>query len=710
MTGLPGSPVFAAPRKHNIMRLFQAFGVAVLAAWILTACGGRSSSAPPIPVSSLIAPATAQTPVGSTTFGIGVPEVTTFAGSTQGYQDGIGTAAQFFNPHGLAIDAHGTIYVADYNNSRIRKITPAGIVSTLAGGVFGNQFGQPIGVAVDSHGNVYVADPDLYRIRKVTAAGVVTTLAGGIQGLKDGIGAAARFSEPYGIAVDAHDNIYVADSSNARIRRITPAGVVTTYAGSVQGHRDGALSKAEFFLPQTLAFDAVGNLYVSDIQGIHKISSSGTVATICSCPSNGMTLDTLGNLYFTGGNEIFKLSSTYYYISDFSGSTIGFQDGPAMVAHWSGVMGIVLDANGNVFVADSNNTRIREITVAPTPVPSPSATATASPVATPRPSPTSSPANGPAAEVVATIAGNGTSGRADGNGANATFDFPTGVATDAIGNIYVADSQNNCIRKITSAGVVTTVAGGTQGYRDGVGAAAQFSQPNSLAVSSDGTIYVADTSNNLIRKITTTGVVSTVAGGSQGFADGIGTTAKFFLPYGVAVDATKNVFVADTYNQRIRKISPTGVVTTLAGGGTGEYGYTDGVGNAARFSYPYGLSIGPGGTIYVADTSNNVIRKVTAQGLVTTFAGDFADETGFHAPYGIAVSATGIVYVADNANNQIRMISPVGTSTLAGIGTAAYQDGTAWLAEFNGPAGVALTSSGNVYVADSFNNRVRKIY
>uniref|UniRef100_UPI003743F19A hypothetical protein n=1 Tax=Psychroflexus aurantiacus TaxID=2709310 RepID=UPI003743F19A len=212
------------------------------------------------------------------------------AGSTSGFADGTGRSAQFSKPYGVAVDASGTVYVADYNNHRIRKTTPAGVVSTLAGSTQGfadgtgssAQFSKPYGVAVDASGNVYVADFNNHRIRKTTPAGVVSTLAGSTSGFADGTGSSAQFSKPYGVAVDASGNVYVADFNNHRIRKTTPAGVVSTLAGSTQGFADGTGSSAQFNYPIGVAVDASGTVYVADANNhrIRKITPAGAVSTL----------------------------------------------------------------------------------------------------------------------------------------------------------------------------------------------------------------------------------------------------------------------------------------------------------------------------------------------------------------------------------------------------------------------------------------------
>ena len=317
--------------------------------------------------------------------------------------------------------------------------------------------------------------------------------------------------------------------------------------------------------------------------------------------------------------------------------------------------------------------------------------------------------------VVSTLAGSGTFGYTDGTGTSAKFDYPPGVAVDGAGNVYVADQGNNRIRKITASGVVSTLAGsGTPGNADGTGTSAQFSYPYGVAVDGAGNVYVADQGNNRIRKITASGVVSTLAGSTSGYTDGTGTSAQFNNPYGVAVDGAGNVYVADRYNDRIRKITTSGVVSTLAGS---TNGYTDGTGTSAQFYNPFGVAVDGAGNVYVADLYNHRIRKITASGVVSTLAGNgtygYTDGTGtsakFNRPTGIAVDGAGNVYVADLSNHRIRKITTSGVvSTLAGS-TYGYTDGTGTSAKFYYPSGVAVDGAGNVYVADYHNHRIRKI-
>ena len=321
--------------------------------------------------------------------------------------------------------------------------------------------------------------------------------------------------------------------------------------------------------------------------------------------------------------------------------------------------------------------------------------------------------------IVSTLAGSGSLGSTDGTGTASSFARPSGVAVDSAGNLYVADSSNNKIRKISPAGVVSTVAGtGAVGSTDGTGTAASFFFPNGVASDGVGNLYVADSANNKIRKITPTGEVSTLAGtGARGRDDGPGTAASFNYPQGVAVDSAGNVYVADMNNSIIRKITPAGEVSTLAG--NGAIGSVDGTGTAASFFFPNGVALDSAGNVYVADTGNEKIRKITPVGLVSSLAGTAtiigsADGTGtaasFNYPMHIATDSAGNVYVGDSANQKIRKITSTGVvSTLAGTGAIGATDGAGNVASFNYPHGIAVDTAGNVYVGDSSNNRIRKI-
>ena len=528
---------------------------------------------------------------------------TTLAGQgpQAGSADGVGVEARFYFPGGVAWDAAGNLYVTDSGNSTIRKITPAGVVTTLAGlaGSSGSadgtgtaaRFSWPSGVAADLSGNLYVADQNNLTIRKITPAGVVTTLAGlaGNSGSADGTGSAARFNNPYGVAADLSGNLYVADQNNLTIRKITPVGVVTTLAGLAgrSGDADGLGAAARFAVPGLVSVNAGGTVAVADIDNnaIRTITPAGLVTTLAGS----------------------------------GGGSIGSTDGPGSTARFFGPTGAVLDPENNLYVVDTDNHTIRKITPA---------------------------------GVVSTIAVL--------TGSSDTFPWsgfgPSGIARDGAGNLYVTDTGNGRVLKITSAGEVTTFASVVDGGNSLTG----------IALDSSGNVFVADTWSHTIRRITPTGDVSVFAGQmwNGGYADGVGVNAQFAGPSGLVIDGADNLYVADTWNHVIRKITPAGMVSTVSGV-VRTWAPPDGpdaVEAATRFSHPTGLARDNAGNFYVTEFyGNNRIWKVTPDGMVSWIAGRIpgcADGVGtaarFNYPSSIVVDTSGNLYVTDFGNNTIR--------------------------------------------------------
>jgi sugar lactone lactonase YvrE len=534
--------------------------------------------------------------------------VTTFAGAAgqSGNVGGVGAAARFETPVGLAIDTADNLYVADVGNDNIRKITPAGRVSTLA------TVTSPRGVAVDASGVVYVAS-DRCVINKVMPDGAVTTLAGTAAscGHADGVGAAARFNAPYGIAIDGSGTLFVADTYTHTIRKITPDGTVSTLAGTpnVSGSTDGVGGAAAFFYPQSLTLDPAGNLYVADTENrtIRLVTPAGVVSTVAGVPGNarpddgpaalahfvfpvGIARSSNGDLFVGDGLTVRKVSAGT--VSTLAGrqSVRGSFNGPGPSASFNMPLGLAVDSSGNTYVADSDNHAIRKIASDGT---------------------------------VSRFAGTMSRGSTDGALASASFDSPSDVAIDAAGNLFVADAFNHVVRMIPPAGVVSTLAGlaGVQGAVDGIGSSARFSYPRSLVADGAGNIYVTDGENHTVRKITPDGSVSTIAGlaGQAGGADGQGSAARFNRPGGIAIDGAGNIVVADNGNHAVRRIDSSGTVTTLAGM-AGVAGSADGTGSAARLRFPHGVAVVQG-AVYVADAGNGTVRKISSTGTVTTIAG-----------------------------------------------------------------------------------------
>lgn len=605
-------------------------------------------------------------------------EVTTLAGSfgLVGSDDGIGAAARFYYPTGITTDGTN-LYVTDTGNNTIRKVMIAtGEVTTLAGSddSWGSTdgigaaagFEAPHGITTDG-ANLYVTDSGNNTIRKVEiATGLVTTLAGraGSNVLIDATGFKAPFNQPTGIATDG-TNLYVADTGNATIRQVAlGTGVVTTLAGGAQrvGSSDGIGSAAWFYHPSGISTDGT-NLFVTDTGNytIRKVViATGAVSTLVS-------------------------SAQFNRPSD-----IGF-------ANWIGELSVFLRREGlsgvttdgtNLYVANTGDRTIHKVDIA--------------------------------TGAVTTLVSGG-DGASDGSGKSARFKSPTDVTTDGT-NLYVADLRNNTIRKVVIAtGAVTTLAGsaGASGSTDGIGTTARFNNP--YGVTTDGkNLYVTDRGNGTIRKVViATGEVTTLAGnaGISGTADGTGPMAKFFMPHGITTDG-RNLYVTDSGNNTIRKVViATREVTTLAGS-AGIIGSTDATGSLARFNFPFGI-VTDGNNLYVTDRNNCTIRKIViATGEVTTIAGGGnygqADGLGraarFDFPTGMTTDGTNL-YVADAANNTIRkvVVATTEVTTLAGrAGVNGSADDTGSLARFDGPYGIT-TDGISLYVADLLNNTIRTI-
>ncbi|MGX7667343.1 T9SS type A sorting domain-containing protein [Flavobacterium pedocola] len=318
--------------------------------------------------------------------------------------------------------------------------------------------------------------------------------------------------------------------------------------------------------------------------------------------------------------------------------------------------------------------------------------------------------------IVSTLAGSGSVGSTDATSVSASFNFPTVVSLNGQNDIIVVDRSNHKIRKITPVGVVTTLAGtGAAGAANGATSVATFRYPDGAIVDSQGNILISDQSNHRIRKITPTGTVSTLAGSTAGYLDGVGTAAKFYYPAAMAIDPQDNLYVADWNNHKIRKVTPDGTVTTYAGSTSG---YQDGTVASAKFNGPTGLGLDTAGNLYVADYSNHRIRKIDTSGQVTTIAGNgaagVADGLGINASFNnpalVAVASDGSLFVTDEGNNKIRKISITGdVSTFAGTGAVGATDGTASSASFKNPTGICVAPNNTLYVSDYGNHKIRKI-
>jgi sugar lactone lactonase YvrE len=581
--------------------------------------------------------------------------------------------------------------------------TPAGIYltsGTLNG--FGNLDGtgsaarffiwDVANLAVDSGGNAFVADALSTTVRKITPQGVVTTYAGrfGTTASSDGTLASATFANPSAIALDRSDNLYVADST--QIRKITPAGTVTTLARA---------GNAEI---QGLAVAADGSVYAAASNILYRVTPEGSVTTVAGrgtgnfvdSPNGfgilaGIALDASGNLIAAdyARNVIWQITpaGTVTTVAG-TANTDGNTDGAGTSALFRSPAGVAIDAAGRIFVADALNRTIRVITRS---------------------------GNG---ATVATFAGRNTTGRfglgaaIDGSAGVAEFAWPYGLAVNAAGELLVGDGS--AIRKVGTGGAVSTVAGVLVNFNavDGASGNAGFDwNPYGGALWSDtgGTLYLADAATSTIRKIALNGTVTTVAGAlyAEGSADGAASAARFSNPRGVVGDASGNLYVSDNGNNTIRKIAADGTVSTLAGS-TGARGTADGTGSAARFTALDGIVLDAAGNLFVIDNQSGTvaIRKVTPAGVVTTLTGVDADYAE-----ALAIDPSGNLYLAGYDQAVIHKIAPDGSqSVLAGsVGERGSADGTGAAARFNWIGGLTTDPAGNLYAIDTENGTIRKI-
>jgi uncharacterized protein (TIGR03437 family) len=652
--------------------------------------------------------------------------ISTYAGGAPPPTPAAGTSLSIGSPQGVATDAAGNVYFA--SGHCVFKLDTGGVLTRVAGncreGYSGDggpatsaQLNEPYGVAVDSAGNLYIAEWGNNRVRKVTPGGIISTRAGnGIRGYSGDGGPAtsAQLTIPQDVAVDSDGNLYIADSGNRRIRKVTPSGTISTVAGGGTSYPGdgGPATSAQLFDPSAIATDSAGNLYIAD-GGIRKVTPSGTISTVAgggtSYPGDGgpatsaqlgspqgVAVDSAGNLYIAdNANHRIRKVTPGGIISTVAGNGSGGYSGdfgPAINAQLNFPTGVAVDSAGNLYMADFNNHRIRKVT----------------------PSGFISP-----------VAGNQYQGYSGDGGpaTNAQLNNPEGIAVDSAGNVYIADYFNQRIRRVTQGGIISTVAGkGNFGYSgDGDPATgAELSFPSGVAVDSAGNLYIADSFNQRIRKVTPAGIISTVAGnGSNGYSGdgGPATSAQLYNPSGVAVDSASNIYIADSLNQRIRKVTPAGIITTVAGNGSGGYSGDGRAATNAQLNVPSGVTVDSNGNLYIADATT--IRMVTPGGIISTVAGGGTSYPGdggpatsaqLSGPQSVAVDSAGNLYIAEWGHNRVRKVTPGGIiSTTAGNGIQGYSGdgGAATSAQLQFPQGIAVGSSGKVYIADTLNNAIR---
>lgn len=683
--------------------------------------------------------------------------VTTLAGQpgVSGYADGPASEAQFRRHYssvglGLAVDLDGSVVVADRYNYAIRRISPDGTVTTVAGangrGVRDGQadtaqFAGPRGVAIAHDGSIYVADTAGHRIRKIAPDGYVTTVAGGGSFLgqrdaegerirfADGPASEARFTEPIGLVIDDFGDLYIIEHLR-RVRRISPSGWVSTFAGSsTAGQRDGPRSSAQFFQLLGIAIDRQGALYVLDtVQGpynvaVRKIGTDGVVRTLRwdTSPGLGGTLARPvglavgddGRIYIAnmGRHQIVELTGDGELVAVAGTGVPGYTNGALDRARFNEPGAIALTDDGVLFVADEGNHVIRRI-VLPDGGPGTPGLAVAEAPEFPR-------VDGVRVEVFAGRPGSTLSGVprfADGPARTALFDGPRGMALDADRNVIVADSRNHAVRRVAPDGRVMTIAGGNgRGALDGLCAEAQFAEPEGVAVDDAGFIFVADSEGNRIRRISPECIVTTVAGGGPvydvgepnlgGHRDGAAAQARFREPTDLVFDHDGNLLILERGNSRIRMLSPDGVVSTIAGGtplpreGRGQVNLSgrDGPAHSAFFFRPDGIAIDHEGNVFfteyggirVLDEERHVSTVLRSTSVV--YGGEFSIFS-----HGIAVGPDGALYVADPPYDRVVRVTRQGMLTVVADG-------------LSNPTRILALPDGSLLVTDSRDNAIRKI-
>jgi len=581
--------------------------------------------------------------------------ITTVAGNgTAGFSgdNGPATKAQLNLPSGLVVDSKGNLYISDRSNNRIRVVDTQGIIRTFAGtgddGYHGDNMpalkatlDRPFGLAMDKKGNLYIADRGNNRIRKIDGSGMITTVAGdgGFYFIGDnGPAYRASIAGPTGVAVDDSGNIYIADRYNNRIRQVDSLGMIRTIMGT--GHQDyngdsEVARETNLHLPFGVALDKNGDLLVNDRSHyrIRKLIMKGNrVKTVA-------------------GNGVKHFAGDY---------------GPAGGANLSFPDGIVVDKNDNIIFADKTHYRIRKITPE---------------------------------GIITTIVGNGIRGNiGDGGPALKASVFPTRLALNSKGELYFLSPSGfvSLIRKVdTQNKIHLFLSTGNQEYQEYiktshyVGASVKseivaITQFSGMAFDGKGNLYVSDRINHQIRKISPNGKVITIAGTSEsGYSgdNGPAIKAAFRDPQTLAMDKQGNLYVGDTANNMIRKIDSKGIVTTIAGNGKHAYGGDNGPALKASFKTISDLAIGPTGELYILETGNHTVRKITKDGTIVRVAGRpgiqgyFGDggpatKAMLQSPAGIALDSKGNLYITDMGNNAIRKVTPNGIiTTLAGRGS-----------------------------------------
>lgn len=601
-------------------------------------------------------------------------------------------------PEGIAIDAAGSIYIADSDAHRIRRINPSGDIETIAGDGFPGFFGdggtaresrlnKPYGLALDGNGNLYIADLGNARVRRISPDGRIKTVAGGgtIPPGGDGDGGpaiAARLKEPRNVAATPDGTLYVSDFAAHRVYRIDARGTLTTVAGTGEGGFSGdggPAIKAQLSNPAELAVDRNGALYIADSRNwrVRRVQA-GAIASVRVNDMRGAPI----RLYAVTG--IALDSEDALYIADGRGNQT-LKISPAGIVSYLpiGSRNLAVSAAGELYtVAGQTVQRLL-----------------------------------PDGAVHIVAGQNSFARNGDGGPAlEARLNMPSALAIDPDRNIYIADRVNNRVRKIDSSGVITTIAGtGERAYKGNGGPAERsaLSLPSGLCPDSAGTLFVSDTDNHVVRAIDKTGVIRTVAGsGEPGFTgdQDSATNALLTSPSGLALDPLGRLLIADSGNHRIRRIDQDGRITTIAGTGIAGFSGDGGAATEAQLIAPASIAVDSTGAVFIADTGNHRIRRIASDGIIETLIN--GEVTDLALPTAVAVDPEGRLWIADAANHVIRVWKPDGSiETVAGTGEPGFNgdEGPGNTMQLRSPAGIAIGPDGVVLFSDSGNHRIRAL-
>jgi uncharacterized protein (TIGR03437 family) len=623
---------------------------------------------------------------------------------------------------GVAAGPEGNFYVADPDNHTILKVGPDGILEPFAGNGIAFFSGEgeraadagillPLSVAADARGNVYLGEYD-GRIRRVSPEGLIYTVAGtGVSGYSGDGGPArnARIGSPHGLAVDRAGNIYIADSTQHRVRRIGADGIITTIAGNGRKGKSGDLgpaTEAELNGPMSVAVDEAGNIFIADtgnsmvravttdgrilpvVGGFGFDTSDGAHSLAALIFPTAVALDREGFLYVADAysDRVFRVGGDLIVRNLAGGQGRGYSGdgGPGTKAQLDFPSGVAVDAAGNVLIAERGSGRVRRVSTDGS---------------------------------IRTAAGNGQfrTGGDGGPAVRAALYLPTAAAADASGNLYIAEPLRGRVRRVLPSGRIDTFAGPAAGLH----------APYGVIADANGNIYISDWFANLIHKVAPDGTVSVIAG-TAGLGDpGEGveaTKAQLRDPRHMTIDRAGNIYFTEGLAHRVRKISPAGIITTVAG--TGQAGFSGDGGPAARaqLNLPVGIAVDRAGNLFISEKENHRIRRITPSGIISTVAGTgqkaysgdggVAAQAALNAPAGLVFDQEGSLYVADEGNHRVRRISPAGImTTVAGTGLVGLSGdgGPATQATFASPTAVVVDARGTLYIADWGNHRIRAV-